>query len=187
MSERKAQILETAIEMIADEGYSSLTLRGLARASGLKLGALQYHFATWEQLMRALVAHIAAHYQQAFDLMIRNVGTPCVRDLALFLLSESAEESKVSDRLWPQLWAMQQVEPLVADLLDDVYADYVVALEIALKNEGSAAPRAEALVLLSLLEAESLFTGNGRRWESDREAVRDSIMKFIDATYGAKP
>ena len=48
--ERKREILQIAIEIIADEGYSSLTMRSLARASGMKLGALQYHFRTWEDL-----------------------------------------------------------------------------------------------------------------------------------------
>ena len=52
--ERKQEILQIAIEIIADEGYSSLTMRSLARASGMKLGALQYHFRTWEALLRAL-------------------------------------------------------------------------------------------------------------------------------------
>ena len=89
MSERKEQILQTAIEMIADEGYSSLTMRALARASGLKLGALQYHFKTWEDMMRALVAHIAGHYQKSFASMQLS-GAPTVRDCAVFLLTEPA-------------------------------------------------------------------------------------------------
>jgi len=67
LSERKEKILQTAIEIIADEGYSSLTMRALARASGLKLGALQYHFRTWEDMVRALVTHIAGHYRKSFD------------------------------------------------------------------------------------------------------------------------
>jgi hypothetical protein len=39
---------------------------------------------------------------------------------------------------------------------------------------------------MSLLEGESLFTGSGRRWEGDREAVRETILKFINERYGAK-
>ena len=42
MSERKQEIMQTAIEIIADEGYASLSMRALARAVGMKLGALQY-------------------------------------------------------------------------------------------------------------------------------------------------
>jgi hypothetical protein len=34
------------------------------------------------------------------------------------------------------------------------------------------------------MESESLFTGKGRRWESDRSAVHATILKFIDDRYG---
>ena len=39
--DRKAEILRAAIELIADEGYGSLSMRALVRASGMKLGALR--------------------------------------------------------------------------------------------------------------------------------------------------
>ena len=65
--ERKQEILQTAIEIIADEGYSSLSMRSLARASGMKLGALQYHFRTWEELLRSLVGYIDKYIREAFE------------------------------------------------------------------------------------------------------------------------
>lgn len=44
MSGRKQQILQAAIDIIVDQGYASLSMRAVARASDVKLGALQYHF-----------------------------------------------------------------------------------------------------------------------------------------------
>ena len=52
-SDRRQQIIQEAIGIIASEGYSKLKMRALARASGMKLGALQYHFRTWEGMLRA--------------------------------------------------------------------------------------------------------------------------------------
>lgn len=187
MSDRKQQILQTAIEMIADEGYSSLTMRALARASGLKLGALQYHFKTWEEMIRAMVTHIATGYRQDLAAMRPNTDEVSVAELALFLLSDSAGDSILSDKLWPQLWAMQEVEPLVGELLEEVYAEFLKIFQAALKRQGSAAPRAEALALMAMLEAESLFTARGKRWHRDRAAVHEVIMNFINTRYGDTP
>ena len=53
MSGRKQQILQSAIHIIAEEGYGALTMRALARASDLKLGALQYHYPTRDDMLRA--------------------------------------------------------------------------------------------------------------------------------------
>jgi AcrR family transcriptional regulator len=186
MTERKREILETALEIIADEGYSSLSMRALARASGMKLGALQYHFRTGEDMLRALVDYIAGELRQRLDVAKEGRDSLSIRELAEFMLSDTVDEEYLSDRLWPQLWAMEQVEPLVSDLLEDVYAEYLVLLESALKNVGATKPRAEALCLMSLLEAESLFAGKGRRWESEREDMREIILEFIDERYGEK-
>ena len=68
MTERKQQILQTAIELVAEEGYGNLSMRALARASNMKLGALQYHFRTWETLLRALVDYAALRASHADDL-----------------------------------------------------------------------------------------------------------------------
>ena len=66
MVDRRNQILQTAVQMIADEGYASLTMRALARAVGMKLGALQYHFRTSEEMWRAVVGYIGESYRCSF-------------------------------------------------------------------------------------------------------------------------
>lgn len=187
MGERKQQILQKAIEIIANEGYGSLGMRALARASGLKLGALQYHFRTREDMLRALVDYIAAKYRQTFESLKSDDDPPGVREIVMFILDDSAGDALLGERLWPQLWAMELVEPFVADLVEEVYAEYIKLLERALEGKGSLAPRAEALCLMSLLEGTTIFVTSGRRWEGDREAVFDTILEFIDAKYGEKP
>lgn len=183
--ERRQEILQAAIKIIADEGYGNLSMRALARASDMKLGALQYHFRTWEELLRALVGYIADYIRESW----RQRGlddSPSVSDIAAFMLDETSSptEAMLSDRLWPQLWAMEQVEPLVSDLLEEVYAEYMEILVDAMEAAGFEAPRGEALCLMSMLEGESLFTGKGRRWEGDRALVRETILQFIEVRYG---
>ena len=183
--ERKQEILQAAIEIIADEGYGSLSMRALARASGMKLGALQYHFRTWEDLLRALVSYIENEIMERFEARSLNEDSASVQEIAAFMLDDTADtsDSSLGDRLWPQLWAMEQVEPLVSELLEDVYARYLELLEGAMRAAGIKSPRVEALWLMSLLEGESLFTGAGRRWEGDRKAVRAAILKMIGERY----
>ncbi len=192
MSERKQQILQTAIEMIADEGYGNLSMRALARASGMKLGALQYHFRTSDEMLRALVGYIAETYRLSFDSLRDSLKNstengdqpPGIREIVIFILDDKAGDTLFGDRLWPQLWAMQQVEPLVSDLVEDIYETYVTTLEETLAAAGSSVPRAEALCLTSLLEGSTIFMGSGRRWEGDAKAFRDTVLEFINNRYG---
>ncbi|MFT4824530.1 MAG: AcrR family transcriptional regulator [Halioglobus sp.] len=184
MGERKQEILQAAIEIIEDEGYGSLSMRALARAAGMKLGALQYHFRTWDDLLRALVDYIAEHIRQEFESRKLQDGSSSVAEIAAFMLDDSTEAGMLGDRLWPQLWAMEQTEPLVSDLLEEVYAEYLEILEKAMEAAGVESPHVEALCVMSITEGESLFTGQGRRWEGDRTLVRETILKFIDEKYG---
>jgi AcrR family transcriptional regulator len=183
VSDRKQQILGEAIGIIASEGYGNLTMRALARASGMKLGALQYHFRTWEDMLRALAAYISDTYAALFEALKPDAEAPGLRDIVRFILDDVPGSALQADRLFPQLWAMARVEPVMATLLDEIYAEYLRKLEERLVEAGSTAPRAEALVLMSLLEGSTLFVGRGRRWADDADAVRDAALGFIDARY----
>ena len=81
---------------------------------------------------------------------------------------------------------MQQVEPLVSDLVEDVYSSYIATLQEALLAAGSANPRIDALWLMSLLEGSTIFLGAGRRWEDDALAVRAQVLNVINSRYGEK-
>lgn len=185
-SDRKQQILEEAIGIIATDGYGKLTMRALARASGMKLGALQYHFRTWEDMLRALAAHIANTYRKSFEALTSDREVLSLRQLAIFILDDIPGSALQADRLFPQLWAMARVEPVMESLLDDIYSEYLGMLERRLVDLGSSAPRAEALALMSLLEGTTHFIGSDRRWANDAGDVRKAVLAFIDVQYGSK-
>ncbi len=183
-ADRKTEILRAAIELIADEGYGSLSMRALARASGLKLGALQYHFRTWDALLTALVNFIEAEITSAFSAPGGPSEIPSIMSMIEFMLDEQVGTSEVfNDRLWTQLWAMEQVEPLVSDLLEEVYATFLAKLETLMAAKGVVNARAESLMLLTLVEGELLFVGRGRRWEKDRSAVKQAILNLVKERY----
>lgn len=184
MTDRRTQILNTAIEMIADEGYAGLSMRALARAADMKLGALQYHFRTSDDMLRAVVSYIANAYDSSFDSLKQRDSPPNVRQLVIFVLDDEPGNELFGDRLWPQLWAMQQVEPLVSDLVEDIYTRYLKVFEAALRASGSSEPRAEAICLMSMIEGSTIFMGRGRKWAKEAKKVRKTILAFIESRYG---
>jgi AcrR family transcriptional regulator len=184
--DRKQEILEEAIGIIAAEGYGKLTMRALARASGMKLGALQYHFRTWEDMLRALAAHIRSTYRQSFEALRSDKEVLSLRDLVNFVLDDKPGSALQADCLFPQLWAMARIEPVMAALLDEIYGEYLDILEKRLVDIGSSDPRAEALALMSLLEGTTLFIGRDRQWASDANDVKEIVLAFVEARYDEK-
>lgn len=182
--DRKQKLLQTAIEIIATQGYAKLTMRALAKSDGIKLGALQYHFPTWEALLTALAQYIGDSYESSFSALKDKPGGVDLDELVLFALDDIPGTFLHSDNLFPQLWAMAQVEPVMAEMLDVIYTKYLSRIEdclIALKHP---TPRAEALALMSLIEGSTIFVGANRRWHKDAAAFQTTILEIIRLRYG---
>ena len=183
--ERKEQILQMALEIIATQGYGKLTMRAVARASGLKLGALQYHFATWEELVRSLAEYISSEYAKSLEALEQATDySPTIIDILRWYLRDSGGEKLRSDLLWPQLWAMARVEPVMRASLGEIFKKIFARFENHLTLAGSRSPRLEALALLSLGEGSILFTGSGSPWESESVSLDEAILEFIEGRYG---
>jgi AcrR family transcriptional regulator len=184
LDDRKRKLLQTAIDIIATQGYAKLTMRALARSDGIKLGALQYHFPTWEALLSALARYIDESYENSFAALKDKPGGVDLDELVLFALDDIPGIFLHSDNLFPQLWAMAQIEPVMAEMLDVIYTRYLSRIEgclIALKHPS---PRAEALALLSLIEGSAVFVGENRRWHKDAAALQTTILEIIRSRYG---
>ena len=186
VSDRKQQILDHAIGIIASEGYGKLTMRALARASGMKLGALQYHFRTWEDMLRALATYIFTAYHQSFEALKSQSDSVGLREFVVFILDDVPGSKLQGDKLFPQLWAMARVEPVMESLLDDIYVEYLQKLKKRLRSIGSTSPHADALALMSMMEGASLFVGTDTRWAKDANALRKAVLEFVDARYNNK-
>lgn len=180
---RKEKLLQAAIGIIATQGYAKLTMRALARSGGMKLGALQYHFPTWEDLLTALAKYIGDSYESSFSALKEKPGGADLDELVLFALDDIPGTFLSSDNLFPQLWAMAQVEPVMAAMLDAIYTKYLTRIEdclIALKHPS---PRAEALALMSLIEGSTIFVGENRHWHKEAAALQTTILETIRSRY----
>lgn len=51
-------ILDAAIQCLAEAGYTKTTMTAIAKRAGLSRGAMQYHFETMQDVLRATVDHI---------------------------------------------------------------------------------------------------------------------------------
>jgi len=181
MSARKEQILLEAVRIIAEEGYSSLSMRALARASGLTLGAMQYHFPTWEDLLRSLADHIGDKYWTAHSESSQDSESPTLLETVQFILDDAPGTELESERLFPQLWAMAQVEPVMKELLGNIYGRYTQILGEALAAEGIANPQIYALGLMTLLESTTIFIELHPTSSKTKERERECIMAFVNS------
>ncbi|WP_406318654.1 TetR/AcrR family transcriptional regulator C-terminal domain-containing protein [Streptosporangium sp. NBC_01639] len=59
MSQRRAEVLQAAIDLLDEAGLDGLTMRLLASRLGVQAGALYRHYPSKQALLDAMVAHLA--------------------------------------------------------------------------------------------------------------------------------
>lgn len=182
MTSRKEQIIDEAISIIVNEGYSKMTMRSVARASGLTLGALQYHFPTWNDLLVGISKHISTVYNASFTAFSSGENVN-IKSLVDFCLEDDAGNNLDSDRLFPQLWAMALVEPLMNELIDQLYEQCLLVFESVLRKKDIADPKAEAIVIVGMLDGISILVAHGRRWHGKAPAAAAIVQEIINQRY----
>ncbi|WP_344018827.1 TetR/AcrR family transcriptional regulator [Streptomyces luteireticuli] len=55
---RRAQIIDAAVETLAEEGYAKASLARIAQRAGISKGVISYHFAGKEELLERLVEQV---------------------------------------------------------------------------------------------------------------------------------
>jgi AcrR family transcriptional regulator len=72
---RKEKVMKTALTMVANGGFHSTPMAGLAEKSGVAVGTIYHHFASKEELITALYGHVTAGISAACQSSVEGKGT----------------------------------------------------------------------------------------------------------------
>lgn len=165
-TERVGSILDAAMDVLVQDGYAGLSLRGVAQRAGVSLGNLQYYFPTKQDVVRALLARYLEQALKRVRERVEGGGREPVQRLrkALDAILED-QDSPQACQLFAELWALAARDAMVADALAVFYAGYragAVELLRELSPELTPARRERrAALLVAFLEGLSLFRGGG--------------------------
>ncbi|MFD9900111.1 TetR/AcrR family transcriptional regulator [Mesorhizobium sp. NPDC059025] len=68
------RIIDAAIDLIADEGLSSLTMQAIAKQAGASNALVVFHFGNKENLLRAVLQYLSDQYDALWTSMVRAPG-----------------------------------------------------------------------------------------------------------------
>lgn len=76
------RIIDAAIELIAEEGLSSLTMQAIAKQAGASNALVVFHFGNKENLLRAVLQYLSDQYDALWTRMVRAPGLSAVQRVA---------------------------------------------------------------------------------------------------------
>lgn len=178
------QILRAALQIMVDEGYRALTLRRIAAACDMKVGNVTYYFPTKDLLVRELIESVLNPYEEAFDAIRRDESRSPEERLAwvIRLVLEDIQAKKTT-HLFPELWALSNYDPFIAERVDAAYTRARIVLNqlIPLINPTLSEAEREvvALYISASLEGTTMFAGYNKPWAGQMPQIENIAIKAL--------
>lgn len=176
---RREQIIDAAVEVFAEQGYSATSLRAIAERAGTSHVSLKHHFGTKETLFQRVLEHRFALDREARQsvtsgmgiieiasmMMRRNVASPAVVQLDATLTAEAIDESHPAHRY-------------VRDTYDDFVREVVPLLE---SEQSAGLMRADLDAQVVARQLNGLIQGIQVQWLYNREIdMERHVREFLD-------
>lgn len=112
--ERRLQLIEATISVIAECGFARTTLGEVARRAGLSHGLANFHFESKEKLLAATLDHLSDEYRANWQAALAAVGPHPADRIAALIAADFAPAICTPDRLaaWCAFWGEAQSRPL---------------------------------------------------------------------------
>ena len=117
----RRKIVDAAIAVLAERGFSGFTLQAVADRAGVLFGSVTHHYGTRDRLIEAMLEAILEGYRSRFAELaaaVRADESP-VRALVTFLIDDAVDPS--TSGIFLELWAMATHSPTVAKAVNQLY------------------------------------------------------------------
>ncbi|KQW65538.1 hypothetical protein ASE17_19145 [Phenylobacterium sp. Root77] len=170
--ERVVQILETALEIIIEDGYQALTLREVARRCKIQIGAVSYYYKSRSDLLQDVINMVLVPYAENISSIVREPDLSAEQKLERFIrLLLDDIQTKRTTRLFPHLWVLANHDPFVAKAVDCIYIleRRTLSRLIAEINPSLAKQEREALAVYASasVAGSTMFVGFERPWAGE--------------------
>lgn len=183
--DRREEILNTTMAVLAFEGHASVTMRSIADRIGIHLSTLQYYFPTKRDLLRSTIERSIGPEVRRQDEMALDQKTEPKKLLHRAIrghLKSSCEP--LAARLFAGLWGMAAHEDDVEDLLNEVYERdcqrYSALIHKANPRLSQNTCDRRSVLLLAQLEGLILMASPGKWASSKFGSIQKELLWLLD-------
>jgi AcrR family transcriptional regulator len=135
--ERRPQITQAAIRVIAERGFDRMRLSDVAQAAGVSIGTVQHYFGSREAVLVAAFRHVHADALRRWHAAAESTDDPWDRLVAIV---DSAIDASYRERwaVWLDYWTVSQRDARMRRDSADLHAAWMAPVVRAI-DEGTAA------------------------------------------------
>lgn len=183
---RRAMIVDAARQHIVQQGLAATSAREVAKAAGLSIGTLTYHFATMDELLTEVVVSTMRQFEDAVDAQLAKQESPLAA-LVLLMDAHFGRASVDVGVLWLEFWTRSVREPSLRGT-DQTFRWGLHAKIIDLLEAGAQAgeferpedPAAVATELVALIDGLMIAVrGGAMRGREARSILERRLSGFV--------
>jgi len=112
--ERRLQLIEATISVIAENGFARTTLGEVAKRAGLSHGLANFHFESKDKLLAATLDYLSEEYRGNWQAALSVTGPHPADRIAALIAADFAPAICTPDRLaaWCSFWGEAQSRPM---------------------------------------------------------------------------
>lgn len=112
--ERRQQLINATIAMIAESGFSRMTITGVAERAGVSHGLVLFHFKSKDQLLTETLDYLAEEYRSNWQTAFRSAGERPEEKILALTRADFNEMICTPAKLaaWCAFWGESQSRPL---------------------------------------------------------------------------
>jgi len=180
--QRVQEILRVATNVLAFEGYSNFTMRGIASKCGMTLRNLQYYFQSKNDLFQAVVDRRIEEDIESARSVVETPGlSPEERFLAFVDLSILENTSPLVRGFQFELWALATRDRFASQCRDratTTYCEFIYKLIKPLAaKQSSIVLRNKSAIVLAMLQGAPLITGEGVNLKFNTRRLKEELKR----------
>ncbi len=182
------EILETATNLLAYEGYSKFTMRRVAEELGITLRNVQYYFKTKQDLFESVIElRLRKDIESAQEVVDSVGGSPKERFIAFVDYSLVENTTRFIRGLQFELWALANHNEFAAKSRDHMtheHSKFIYDLITPLiEHQPEQIRREKSVIVLSMLQGFPLIDGSDINIEFDlgdlKKLFREKVLHLI--------
>ena len=110
---RRQQLIDSTIRVLGQKGYAALTIADVAKAAGLSVGIIIFHFESKDRLLASVLQFLAEEYRQHWEAAMESAGNASAERLSALLLADFDPAVFTPEKLgaWIAFWGETQGRP----------------------------------------------------------------------------
>jgi len=115
--DRRLQLIEATVQVIARQGYARTTMSEVARLAGLSHGLVNFHFQSKENLLLETLLYLTEEYHANWRRDVDAAGEAVADQLFALMMADFNPAICTTDRLsaWSAFWGEASSRPMYQD------------------------------------------------------------------------